>query len=334
MTKQEFILLTEKYTKGGCTQDEEKLIFTFCEEIQLKGSPPDWDINEEEMTKIKILASINQHIDKQNSQSKVSSIRRESQGIRWAWRVAAILVLSVGLGWWMFHSEVPETPVSELTKTTLRGQKATIKLPDGSEVKLNAESSITYLESFAASNTRSVELKGEAFFDVVENKRKPFIVKTDQVDMTVLGTTFNVNAYSEKPAIQITLETGKIKVETNQATGISRSVEINPGQQIRFVRATREMHKSNVELKDYLSWKEGTIILDAHTIEETARILERWYNVSFEFQEADLKYCRISGEFKSDNLKNILSNIEFLTNLDFVLEGRKVTVKGNPCKSN
>ena len=89
------------------------------------------------------------------------------------------------------------------------------------------------------------------------------------------------------------------------------------------------MYKQEVGLKEFLSWKDGVIIMESKTVEEAIEVLERWYNVSFQVGDSQITGCKITGEFNSDNLQNILQNMEFLTNLKFrLLDGKRVIVTG------
>lgn len=246
-------------------------------------------------------------------------------------RIAASFALILGLGILIYLKQTTTPEVNYITKTTARGQKANITLSDGSIVHLNSESSITFPESFAYLKDRKIKLTGEAFFEVRENIEKPFIVKTSDINTIVLGTSFNVNAYSDLSSIYVTLESGHVKVETNKDAGINRNFEINPGEQIIFEKASKNMRKAKVDINKFLAWREGQIIFDGHTMLEVAKRLERWYNVSFHFESDNLSHCIISGEFRSDNLQNILENIQFLTNLEFKLDDKQVFVNGQKC---
>jgi len=336
MTKEEFEALLKRYELGTCTEDEWNIILQYCNEMERKGTPPDWKLGEEEQARLKILSAINRQIDTLEDTTSTTHLRKSKPILNWVWGVAASLILISGFIFWITQdstSPKQETSLVSITKKAERGQKLTLKLPDGSEVKLNAESSVTYPSDFTNTTLREVELIGEGFFNVTEDQQKPFVVKTGQINTQVLGTTFNVSAYPDEPSVSVTLETGKVKVETSPKEGLKRTIEINPGEQVNFNKSTREMHKNKVNLTKYLGWTEGTLILEEHTLEETAKILSRWYNVSFEFTQEELKTCRLSGEFKSDNLQNILKNIQFLTNLQFsIIQNKHVVVKGESCK--
>ena len=332
MTKEDFLLLTDKYNRGECSAEELGLIIDFCERIQDKGIEPGWDLNEEERIRIQLLISINRKIDQleKGRSRKEHSIRPNS--IRIFWRVAAVLLIASSTITWFTLSEKETESVEYLTKTTEKGHRAIITLADGTIVKLNSESTISYPRSFTDLEAREITLSGEAFFDVTENREKTFKVKTDELNAIVLGTTFNVSAYPKDSKINVTLESGKVRVETNQKEGIKRAFEINPGEQVSFTRASREMHKLEVNLRKFTGWKEGIIILEENTIEEASIILERWYDVSFKFSDKDLKACKINGEFKSDNLQNILQNMEFLTGLKFRLVNDDEIIVSGKCK--
>ena len=146
---------------------------------------------------------------------KAETIDEPSKVISMApiWRVAASIAIVLGIAIVLYLSQ-STTGINYLTKSTERGQKATITLSDGSTVRLNSESSITYPESFAE-EIRELELVGEAFFDIKKDQDRPFIVSSHKIETTVLGTSFNINAY-DSTAVSVALVSGKVKVNTTQ----------------------------------------------------------------------------------------------------------------------
>ncbi|TRX60617.1 DUF4974 domain-containing protein [Fulvivirga sp. M361] len=336
MTKNEFLILTDKYNRGECTPGEEKLIIQFCQDVQVADITLQWDLSEEEETKIKLLKRINSQIDTQQSEGETKG----KEGSRFAlWKVAASLALFIGIGYGTFHFYNPEPQVTYVTKETERGQQLKITLGDGSVVQLNAESSIQFPEEFSSAE-RKVLLEGEAFFNVAKDADKPFIIKTQGLSTEVLGTSFNIQAYPEDGNIKVTVATGKVKVRRSSESdnssettlGNHEEVFLLPEYQAVFHKETGSIAKRQVSLSSYLGWKDGLIVLENVTIAEAVKKLSRLYHVEFEFENDLHGNCVINGEFRRDELTNILENLSFITALKFErVTDKKIKITGKEC---
>lgn len=211
------------------------------------------------------------------------------------------------------------TTVQNAKLTTPRGGQYQAILPDGTKVWLNAESSLRYPTAFTGSE-RKVELTGEAYFEVAHDTTYPFIVKSGQQQITVLGTSFNVNAYSNEDATITTLLTGSIRLSSQNGTK-----KLEPLQQA--VLKGGKILVKQVETKDFVAWKEGLIVLDRQDIRHTVRQLERWYNVEFTGVEMLPETKGLSGAIPRDiKLSGVLFALEQQTNMKFTISGRSVIV--------
>ncbi len=139
------------------------------------------------------------------------------------------------------------------TMKTPRGGQYQLILPDGSKVWLNSASSLKYPVLFNE-NTRTVELTGEGYFEIKENKSKPFIVKTKKVDIAVLGTAFNINAYEDEPELATTLVNGAIKVKT-----LRDSILVKPGEQASFIYGDKKLRMAIPKMENVLALETGKI---------------------------------------------------------------------------
>ena len=183
------------------------------------------------------------------------------------------------------------------------GEKARLVLPDGSMVLLNAGSRISYTSDFDRRNRR-VELDGEAYFEVEHDARRPFVVVTGQVVSTVLGTTFNVHAYSEDENYQITLATGSLLVDGGPE---SRSVRLRPGEQGFFERTSGLLSLRRVNVEQVLSWQEDRLYFRAEPLASIARSLERQFNVDITIPDERLRRICFTGEFvDGENIHEIM----------------------------
>lgn len=181
---------------------------------------------------------------------------------------------------------IDHSPLTYNTLATPRGRIFQLVLPDGSTVWLNAASSIKYPTSFTGAE-RVVELTGEAYFEVIKDAHKPFHVKTASQDVEVLGTHFNVNAYSNEASVKTTLLEGSVKVKSEAGSRKSEnSVILKPGEQSELAAANSPFtidHSPNVE--QIMSWKNGIFNFENADIKTVMRQLERWYNIEVVYEQ-------------------------------------------------
>ena len=201
------------------------------------------------------------------------------------------------------------------TLSTSKGQTYPLFLSDGSRVTLNSESSIRFPVSFTG-DLREVQVTGEVFFQVAHNASKPFKVTAKGMDLQVLGTSFNVNAYDDENAVKATLVEGSIRIQK----GIQKKI-IKPGQQAQVL--VNEIKISEVDVDKIIAWKQGYFRFKEDKLSEAMKNLARWYNVEvvFEGKAADVK---VSGDsHRSSNLSDVL---KLLTAMDISarVEGRKL----------
>ena len=180
--------------------------------------------------------------------------------------------------------------------------KHDVVLPDGSRVRLNGGTRIVYPALFG--DERRVEVDGEAYFEVEHDARRPFVVVTGQVVSTVLGTTFNVHAYSEDENYQITLATGSLLVDGGPE---SRSVRLRPGEQGFFERTSGLLSLRRVNVAQVLSWQEDRLYFRAEPLASIARSLERQFNVDITIPDERLRRICFTGEFvDGENIHEIM----------------------------
>ncbi len=195
-------------------------------------------------------------------------------------------------------------------------------LADGSKVYLNSESEIRF-PTFFSEGERKVYLQGEAFFEVSPDKERPFIVNAGEINVKVLGTRFNVNAYTSEEAIRTTLVSGKVQVSDKKD---SMSAIISPGQQVVWEGGkllTREVDASAVT-----AWINGKFYFEeGATLEQITRQLQRWYDVDFFFTSERVKKIVFAGVIRKEYTANeIFSIIEKTTRVKFNVNGRTVMV--------
>lgn len=206
------------------------------------------------------------------------------------------------------------------TISTPNGGTYKVILPDGSNVWLNAASSVRFPTTFTGKK-RHVEVKGEVFFEVKHNVHAPFVVTTNTCEIEVLGTSFNVNAYPEDQAIKTTLIEGSVKINAH-----NRSQKIKPGQQLSLHLASQKIEVTTANTEEVMAWKEGFFYFENADIQTIMGEIARWYNVEVEY-ENKVPSRGFKGEIGRDLI--LQDVVEFLrkSNVNVQLKGRKLIIK-------
>ena len=244
------------------------------------------------------------------------------------YKVAAILIVAFGIGALLRFNAVekqqkePGAVVSNLVqKSNPLGVKSRHILPDGSTVYLNAASSIEYPKTFGA-DARVVQLQGEAFFQVAKDANRPFRVLSEEFEVVVLGTTFNVNANLQSP--EVALVEGKVKVMTGLP---DHSLELAPGQMAIFDKDENTLTATTFDAAYITGWKDGYLIFKDATLDEVIEKLHVWYGidiaVSNKSKSGDWSY---TGNFQNESLENVLLNMSILRNFDYVIKNDSLMI--------
>lgn len=220
--------------------------------------------------------------------------------------------------------------VSINTITTPRGGQYQIVLPDGTAVWLNAASSISFPTAFTGKE-RKVTITGEAYFEVARDKSKPFRVSvipregvTGGMEVTVLGTHFNINAYPDEDAIRTTLVEGSVVVRKAGA-----QMKIVPGEQASVAVNGAVFNKSHPDIEEVLAWKNGRFKFNNTGVVGIMRQIARWYDVEIK-TEGDLSAIRFSGGIsRKDNIEKLLEILESEGRVKFIRQGRHIIMQPN-----
>ncbi|MBO9571756.1 MAG: FecR family protein [Chitinophagaceae bacterium] len=199
------------------------------------------------------------------------------------------------------------------TMTTPKGGQYKLILPDGSQVWLNSASALKYPVVFTG-KTREVELNGEAYFEIKENKAKQFIVKTKEINVAVLGTAFNVNAYEDEPLLSTTLINGAVKVSTKSA-----DVILKPEQQASFGYSDQKIKINVPDLEQVLAWKNGSFQFKKADIKSIMRQLSRWYDVTVDYR-GPLPDAEFNGSLsRAENAEILLDALSLTNKVHFIV---------------
>jgi len=207
------------------------------------------------------------------------------------------------------------------TITTPKGGQWKIKLPDGTNVWLNAATSLTFPASFDLLKDRRVTLDGEAYFEVAKDKAHPFIVNSRGQQVEVLGTHFNINSYADEPATRTTLAEGSVRIS---AAGSNKFNLLRPGQQATLTGD--HIAISEADLKENLAWVNGQFWFNDESIQSIMRKLSRWYDIDVQYQ-GELSKDGLNGRIsRYKNISQVLKALEATQTIHLKMEGRRVTV--------
>lgn len=248
-------------------------------------------------------------------------------------KYAAVVLLVVCSGlvfYFQSGEEAPATVENQLiTKSNTSGRKSEIHLKDGTIINLNAESELSYHEVFS-DTARMVWLEGEAFFDVAKDTSRPFYVISRDIIVHALGTSFNVSGYPEQGKFRVSLATGKVRVSEKSGNWLNKTapqITLEPGQEVYY--QSEEKAFSTVQEFDanqVQGWTEGVLHFNKASLEDIIRKLERWYGVDIELVTLPERALNYTGQFKRQNLENVLTSMAFVNNFEFEINNKNVVL--------
>jgi ferric-dicitrate binding protein FerR (iron transport regulator) len=285
------------------------------------------------MDKVKDVANINleKEWSKQKNFSDIESgtftTAKELTKSQFQWsfsKIAAVFVVLI-LSAATIYYILPQFTQEKIASNTEIRQ---LVLPDGSEVTLNINSKIKYPTTFDKKE-RKVFIEGEAFFDVTKNPDVPFKISTGHAIIEVLGTSFNVSAYSTKEEVEVVVREGTVAL----------SSKVNPNNRIILDSGVKGIynHSNNYLLKktnsdiNFMAWKTGKIVFDNDSLIKVLNTIGRIYNKRIILDNTDLSQCTLTVTFEKQSLESVLNVIESTLNLELREEDETITVTGDGC---
>ena len=295
-------------------------------------------------------------IDIDNEEAEQNTPEKDKGSSRWMSvknvMLAGLLCVCLAGGWFLLSSRTASAvekgdheALSEVK--TSNGTRTKLKLPDGSDVWLNAGSKLNYNKNF--DTKREVFLSGEAFFDVVKNPAKPFLIHTSAIDVRVIGTQFNVKAYDEDITTETSLIRGSVEVflkkdptkkyllKPNEKLVLSNTVmlaEITKAapRKLNVGKITEE--KPEIQGLTYLedktniesSWTRNILSFEDELFSEVAKKMERWYDVSIRFKKKRWEGEYISGSFEKETIEQAMIALKYSTGFNFKVEGKTIII--------
>lgn len=231
---------------------------------------------------------------------------------------AVIAILIIGI-WGVYYTAAIRS-VDQGTYITFivnKGERQKITLPDGTKVILNSNTCLKYPASFKG-DLRKVEMDGEGFFDVAKNPNKPFIIHTVSADVRVLGTSFNVKAYNEDDEVAVSVKTGKVQVDIENA-----ALKLLPNEQLVLDKTSKEYRKHNEDITKVMLWTEGKLYFNRISVQSLVLELQRIYDCKIGFAPGFTYDEYLYGEHENKSLESVLNSIKYSTGINYKKEKDK-----------
>lgn len=262
--------------------------------------------------------------DNTNSEKTITLKPSRSIGF-YLWRVAAavaVLVMFAGAGY-RIGKTGDKKLLADVSVEAPAGSISKLLLPDGSTVWLKPSSKIVYSNNFGTSS-RNIKLEGEAFFEVTKNKKLPFSVTSNNMNVNVLGTKFNFKNYANENTAQVTLVEGKVSFSNTLQS--DKNYTLLPNQQISFDKTTNQVSVKDVNAGQAADWQKGVLFFDEEKLSDIVKKLERCYNVEIKITDEALSSYRFYGTFNypEQSIGEVLSTLAATKKIKYKIEGNKV----------
>jgi ferric-dicitrate binding protein FerR (iron transport regulator) len=263
------------------------------------------------------------HVQRNQTETKPPIVRPLFR--RWL-SVAAAAIVLLAVGTWIWLSQ-PGSEAGMVAYATATGETLLIALPDGSRVWLNERSTLRHPEDFS---TRSLQLEGEAFFEVQRLEDSPFVVTSGGARTEVLGTAFHIRAYPEEGQVELTVESGKVAFA--RETAPEARLELEAGASAIFGEASNRLQLVKSRIADADSWRTGKLEFDEHATLEMVRLsFERYYHIRLEAEDSSVWHCHFKGIFEQAPPEEVAESIAFSLNLELVRTDSVYTFLGSGC---
>lgn len=318
MKKENIEILFERYLEGETNQEEERVVLDYLADQANEDSEfhqvmeKVWD---KQTKKTDHSAAAEQGLVK--IWSKVEENEPKSSPLYAIFKYAAaiVVIISAALAWYTYHKvqEPEKVAITYLTKTTFKGEKVKLVLPDSSIVYLSAGSKLIWPSRFIKGRLRNIRLEGEAFFEVKRDTTSPFIVHSGQMQTQVLGTSFNIYAYPQDHTFSVAVRTGKVSVSANSQGKMKQLSLLTPGMKLFYYLNKQNYSLGSEPITDINSWIKNNFVFKDASLPNILRSLERYYNVNIELQGNQLSKCRFNATFSNKSINDVMEEIHIMS---------------------
>lgn len=265
------------------------------------------------------LESAIQKFSKKIKKEKLGAVRKLIITKVLKYAAIVLLPLAIPLGYYM-GQRTKVVQDSFTTITCALGDKTNMILPDSTEVWLNSGSTLTFNNNFKQGK-RQVFLEGEAYFSVTKDKQNPFRIKTKEIEVEVLGTKFNMKAYSNESTVSTTLVEGSVKI-----TSASQETVIKPKQKLVYSYETKKMELFElVNTSPETEWKDGRLVFRNESLGDLKLKLERWFDVDIVLADEVVRNRKFTGTLMRESILEVMSYFSLAHSVGYKIEGNKIT---------
>lgn len=312
-----------KYFSGNATEDEIQIIHAALSQseqnrIDFEELRNIWEVNHPafEPSEIDVVDARQKLISSLRFEPRTNTVYRTIRSY-WKYAAAVALIPLLIASFFIFKDACGSDALSEVVYKEIispAGRITSLILADGTKVTLNANSKLTYLEAFSG-NQRNVTLEGEGYFEVAHNAAKPFIVHTEKMDIHVLGTKFNINAYADLSEVKTTLEEGKVKIiiPKKEQNLNDDSYYLIPNQELALNIVTGDILKHQVDAEESKGWMNGGLVFNSTLLIDVLKQISRKYNIKIECNSTNNLHKRITVRFESEyGYEDILDGLKMM----------------------
>lgn len=325
--------ILKKYLVNSCSNEERAIVDAWYQKLNLDSGEEFTPSDESELY---------QRIQNQIYEDASFSIAKNKIALPvWTFvRVAAAIII-LGLGFLYFFQNHARDKVLAQTNsdssyvTFKNDQKKIIRysLPDHSIVWLHPGANLIHPKIFDSKKNREIQFSGEGFFDISHDKKHPFIVNCGSVKTQVLGTTFNVRANDNESTFKVSVVTGSVSISTPNRKNKIETVLLKPKEEAVYEKKSQNVTVNMLEISplNHENWQSVSLAFDETPMSEVANRLQQTFKIKIEFENLNIKKCRLKVDFNNQRLSEILDMIDILLGTTYEMEGSKITLKGEGC---
>ncbi|MGB8320856.1 MAG: FecR domain-containing protein [Ignavibacteriaceae bacterium] len=326
MNLKEFSILIEKYKRGECSPREKEWLENYLESFQ--NNPGEWNENEmgkQSITGEKIYSGIMKNIKNERTNYFIRTFQSPSL-LKRAASIIFFILLGTGILYISGLFNQKESSVVWHEKVTSPGEKSVLTLSDGSIVTLNADSKLRYPDRFDDMH-KEVYLEGEAYFEVRHNSNQPFIVHSENLTTTDLGTKFDVSAYRENNTISVSLLEGKVEVSGSEKGKSDKIIVLKPKEKLLYDKENNVSSFGVFDSLEVVGWKDNIYKFENEPLGEVLSRLKRAYGIEFKLSDQPVLLQKITVKFEKKSLLTVVDVIKSLTGLDYKLVKKNQDIK-------
>jgi len=304
-TEEEIKALFKLYLDQQTTAEQEAILFAYVAEHD----------HTEDLFREEITSTWHTDIGTPSTQRALAA-KSTFRPVWLKYAASLFLICGIALSWYLINHDKEEqnhVAISQIIKSTKRGEKLKLLLPDSSVVYLNAMSKLSFPNRFEHGKKREITLEGEAFFEVKHDSSRPFIVHSGQLQTRVLGTSFNINAYPESRTFNVSVRTGKVGVSTDEKGKQQLLGLLTPGKHLMYNLRDKKYTVSEQKAGDFNSWTENRFIFRNETLGNILNSLKRSYLIDFKINSPKILSCHFNATFSNQNIKAIMNQLQTMS---------------------